>query len=338
MFIVLLFTLSVASVSAEVYSYNKDNTVIGSVKMYKVNGNESLIEIARNFGVGYNEIVDANPSLDPFLPGNNASVRIPTSWVLPDVPLTESKTRNKSSSLVTRQQLLNYEGILINLSEMRLYYFFKQKKSLLVRTFPIGIGDEGNDTPVGSFKIIEKIVKPAWHVPASIKKERPELPDVIPPGPDNPLGSHALRLSLGSYLIHGTNRPWAVGRKVTHGCIRLYPEDIPKLFQIVPNGTRVTIVRQPVKVGVRDNKVYIEVHKDDDAKNFNYFNEAVELLKKKGLIKKVNTEKLYHAVREKSGIPVEISGFKIELPQKIFAENFLRESEITSSAVIQMPF
>lgn len=304
--LILIFSaLSISSASAEVYSYSKDNAVIGVIKTHKVNGNESLIEVARSFGLGYNEIVDANPALDPFLPGNNATVNIPTMWILPDIP--------------------SYDGIVINISEMRLYYFLKQKKSSLVRTFPIGIGDEGNDTPIGNFRIIEKIVNPSWHVPESIKKERPELPNVIPPGPDNPLGTHALRLSLGSYLIHGTNRPWAVGRRVTHGCIRLYPEDIPKLFQIVPKGMKVTIVRQPVKVGIRDNKVYIEVHKDDYEKNINYFHEAVELLKKKGLLKKINTEKLYHAVREKSGIPVEISGLKTELPQKIFAENFLRE-------------
>ncbi|BCB95832.1 hypothetical protein JZK55_07540 [Dissulfurispira thermophila] len=314
----VFFVVYFTSAFAEVYSFSKENTVIGIIKTHKINGNESLIEVARNYGLGYNEIVDANPKLDPFLPGNNSIVNIPTMWILPDVAI--------------------YDGIVINISEMRLYYFFKQKKTVLVRTFPIGIGDEGNDTPVGNFKIIEKIVNPAWHVPESIKKEKPDLPDVVPPGPDNPLGTHALRLSLGSYLIHGTNRPWAVGRRVTHGCIRLYPEDVPKLFQMVPNGTKVTIVRQPVKVGVKDNKVYIEVHKDDMEKNMNYFNEAVELLRKKGLLKRINTEKLYHAIREKSGVPVEISSLKIELPQKIFAENFLREDKFTFSAVTQKPF
>ncbi len=314
----VFFAISFTSAFAEVYSYGKDNTVIGVIKTHKVNGNESLIEIARNYNIGYNEIVDANPKLDPFLPGSNSTVNIPTMWILPDVAA--------------------YDGIVINITEMRLYYFFKQKKTALVRTFPIGIGDEGNDTPVGNFKIIEKIVNPAWHVPESIKRERPELPNVVPPGPQNPLGTHALRLSLGSYLIHGTNRPWAVGRRVTHGCIRLYPEDIPMLFQMVPNGTKVTIVRQPVKVGVKGDSVYIEVHRDDTEKDINYFNEAVELLRKKGLLKKINTEELYHAVREKSGIPVKISGFKIELPQNIFAENFLREGRITFSAVIQRPF
>jgi len=286
LFTFLIFVFMVSSSGAEVYSYSKESTVIGSIKTYKVKEGESLIEIARDFDLGYYEIVDANPGLDPFVPGTGVSVKIPKSWVIPEV--------------------ISYDGIVINLSEMRLYYFFKQKESLLVRTFPIGIGDEGTDTPTGKFRVIEKLVKPSWHVPESIKKEKPELPKVVLPGPDNPLGSHALRLSLSSILIHGTNKPWGVGRRVSHGCIRLYPEDIPKLFQLVPKGAKVTITRQPIKVGIRNSKVYAEVHKDDFM-NLNYFNEAVTLLRKKNLLKKVNNEKVYRAINEKSGIPVEIS-------------------------------
>jgi L,D-transpeptidase ErfK/SrfK len=274
-------------VSADGYPYGDSNTVIGELKDYKVNGDESLIEIARKSGLGYNEIVDSNPKLDPFLPGKKALVSVPSIWILPDAP--------------------SYDGIVINLTEMRMYYFFKQNGASLVSTFPIGIGDEGNDTPVGNFKIIEKIIRPSWHVPESIKKERPELPAVVPPGPENPLGSHAMRLSLSSYMIHGTNRPWAVGRKVTHGCIRLYPEDIPKLFHMVNNGAKVTIVRQHVKVGTKENRVYVEVHKDENGKNVNYFNEAVKLLIKKNLLKSINTEKLYRAAMDRTGIPVDIS-------------------------------
>jgi len=257
------------------------------MESYRVQEKESLIEIARKFDLGYNAIIDANPGLDPFVPGEDASVVIPRFWVLPDVEFQQ--------------------GIVINITEMRLYYFFEQSKEKVVKTFPIGIGDEGFDTPVGSFKVIQKIVDPVWHVPASIRKERPELPTAVPPGPDNPLGSHALRLSLGDVLIHGTNRPFAVGRRVTHGCIRLYPEDIPRLYSMVPNGLKVTIVRQPVKVGVRGGKVYIEVHRDDTQSGLNYLNEAVSLLTKKGLLKAVSTEKLYEAVEEKQGFPVEIS-------------------------------
>ncbi|MCX5717127.1 MAG: L,D-transpeptidase family protein [Nitrospirae bacterium] len=275
------------SADAASYTYTNNNTVVGSIATYTVKNDESLIEIARKFKLGYNEIADANPDIDPFVPGNGTLVTIPSSWILPDVK--------------------SYKGIVINLSEMRLYYFFKRGKSKLVATFPVGIGSEGNDTPTGEFKIAEKIVNPSWRVPESIRKEKPNLPAVVPPGPDNPLGSHALRLSLKSYLIHGTNRPWGVGRRASHGCIRLYPEDIPKLFKLMPKGSRVTIVKQPVKVSAISNKVFIEVHKDDYHQNEKYSKIAVKLLKRQNLIEGVNTEKLNTAIKEKKGIPVEIS-------------------------------
>lgn len=283
----IFFALLFSSAYAGAYSYHRDNsTVIGFAKIYTVNGNESLIEIARKFGLGYNEIVSANPVLDPFLPGSNARVVIPTTWVLPDASF--------------------YQGIVVNLSEMRLYYFFQQNERNLVRTFPVGIGRVGVDTPVGSFRITGKYVRPSWNVPESIRQSRPYLPRVVPPGPDNPLGSHSLRLSGSAYLIHGTNRPWSIGRMVTSGCIRLYPEDIPKLFQIVPVGTDVLIVRQPVKVGVRGGRVYIEVH-EDDALDIDYFNEATRLLKNRNLLGQINTERLYYAIRQKNGMPIKIS-------------------------------
>ncbi len=281
----LLIFLNISSTyinASEVYSYSKESTVIGELQTYLIKNNESLIEIARKFGIGYNEITDANPKLDPFVPGNDITITISTQWVLPDI--------------------YPYEGIVINLSEMRLFYFTKDK----VMTYAIGIGDEGKDTPEGKFKIVEKLVNPKWVVPLSIRKERPELPAVVPPGPNNPLGTHAMRLSRPSILIHGTDKPYAVGRKASHGCIRLYPEDIPELFNVVPNKTKVTIIRQPVKVGVSDKKIYIEVHKENGRK-FNYFNKAVNLLKKKGLYQKIDKNKLIIALREKRGIPVVIS-------------------------------
>jgi L,D-transpeptidase ErfK/SrfK len=285
--ILLCFVISglfASSEAFETYSYDKNTTVVGSLKTHTVKGRDSLIEIARKYDIGYNEIIEANPKLDAFVPGDGKSAMIPTMWVLPE--------------------LTTYNGIVINLSEMRLYLFSKTAGT--VNTFPIGIGSEGKETPVGNFSIIEKIVNPPWRVPESIRKEKPELPLVVPPGPDNPLGSHALRLSLGSVLIHGTNRPYAVGRKASHGCIRMYPEDIPKLFQRVPRGAKVTIVRQPLKIGVSDGKVYLEVHKDKEL-NINYFNEAVRLLIKKDLYKKVDKNKMLVALREKKGFPVDIS-------------------------------
>ena len=271
-------------VAADVYTYSNDSTVIGSLKTYKTRKGDSLIELARKFGLGYNEITATNPKLDPFVPGDGVTINIPTAWVLPVLP--------------------SYDGIVINLSEMRLYYFPAKKSSVV--TFPIGIGSEGKETPEGTFKIVEKTVHPSWYVPESILKEKPELPKVVPPGPDNPLGSHAMRLSERTILIHGTNRPYAVGRKASHGCIRMYPEDIPKLFEMVHNKTKVTIIRQPIKVGRINDRVYIEIHRDKEL-DINYFNEAVRLLVKNGLFQGVDKEKMLAAVREKRGLPVDIS-------------------------------
>lgn len=270
-----------------VYEYHDGVSVIGSITTYNTKENESLIELARKVDVGYKAITDANPLLDPLVPGTNALVTIPSSWILPDVE--------------------SYEGIVINISELRLYYFTKNGHSRFVRIFPIGTGSQGHDTPPGIYRVIEKIVKPAWYVPESIREENPDLPEVVPSGPKNPLGSHALRLSSGDILIHGTNRPFGVGRRVSHGCIRLYPEDISRFFPMVPKGTKVTIVRQPIKAGVRDSRVYIEVHKDEFKEDDDYIAPAQALLLKKGLLKNVNTQKLFIAIQEKRGMPVDIS-------------------------------
>lgn len=283
--IFLAFIVPAARAGAELFPYAPSETVEGTVITHKVNHGESLIELARKFGLGYNEIVDANPGLDPFVPGDGIVVTVPTSWILPDA---ESP-----------------EGIFINLSEFRLYYFFGQNGSRYVETFPIGIGSEGHYTPLGVFKVIEKIVNPAWHVPESIRLEKPELPLVVPPGPDNPLGTHALRLSDPTILMHGTNRPFAVGRMASHGCIRLYPEDIPRLFTLAPKGVRVTIVRQPIKVGVKDKRIYMEVHSDPNAETT--FSEAVDLLRKKGLLDRANIQKMYKVLEKRDGIPTDIT-------------------------------
>ncbi|MEN6376167.1 MAG: L,D-transpeptidase family protein [Smithella sp.] len=252
---------------------------------YTVKEGESLIEIARKFDLGYNAIIKANPGLDPFVPGDGVTVTIPSRWILPSV---ESQA-----------------GIVINLSEFRLYYFLGQAGSRFVETFPVGIGSEGHETPVGVFKVVEKIANPAWHVPKSILQEKPELPSVVPPGPDNPLGTHALRLSNQSILIHGTNRPFAVGRMDSHGCLRLYPEDIPILFMLVSKGTPVTIVRQPIKVGVEADRVYMEIH--DDPYAVVTLQDAANMLIRKGLLGKVNVQKMQEVFRKKDGIPTDIT-------------------------------
>lgn len=286
--LILLFLICHGTDAApEVFPLAKDNPVIGSAISYKLNEGDSLIEVARKFDLGYNEIAAANPGLDPFIPDKNRPVVIPTSWILPEV-----RTRH---------------GIVINLSELRLYLFYKKGRTRYVRTFPIGIGIEGNDTPTGQYTVIQKSVLPSWHVPKSILQEKPYLPKVVEPGPENPLGSHAMRLSLPGILIHGTNKPWGVGRRVSHGCIRLYPEDIEALFNSVKKGHKVTILRQPVKAGLSGGRIYLEVHGEDANSDPELLSDAVSLLTKKKLLGRVDTGKLHSAIREKKGMPVDIS-------------------------------
>ena len=263
--------------------YYLHGDIIGTVATHVTKPGDSLIELARTYDLGYNAIVAANPVVDPILPYPGTTVVIPSLWIIPDVP---------------RRQ-----GIVINISEMRLYYFPPGHPSLAV-TFPIGIGDEGWETPTGTYRIIQKIIHPAWHVPRSIQQQRPELPAVMPPGPDNPLGTHALRLSIGTVLIHGTNRPFGIGRKVSHGCIHLYPEDIPLLFRQARIGTRVAIVRQPIKAALVDGRVMIELHGGPEEDRYRT---AYDFLVRKGLITRVDPEKLALAVAKQSGMPVDVS-------------------------------
>lgn len=159
---------------------------------------------------------------------------------------------------------------------------------------------------MGAFTVIQKQEHPRWYPPASIRRENPDLPAMVPPGPENPLGTHALRLSRGSLLIHGTDTPFAVGRRASHGCLRLYPEDIPFLFERVPVGTKVTIVREPVKVGVKEDRVFVEVHADDDAR-VDYRKVAKRLLGSRGVLDRVDAGKLESALKDRTGYPVDVT-------------------------------
>lgn len=197
----------------------------------------TLLDVARDHNLGYVEIVAANPGVDPWLPGEGTEVVVPSMHLLPDA---------------------GREGIVINLPEMRLYKF--DSEGAVAATYPVGIGREGWKTPLGETSIVRRKAGPSWYPTENIRAANPELPRVVPPGPDNPLGTHALYLGWPAYLIHGTAQPWGVGRRVSSGCIRLYPEDIPKLFEAAPDGTRVEVVNQPVKVGWIDGRLHLEVH------------------------------------------------------------------------------
>ena len=223
--------------------------VIGHNLLIHSRYEDTLVAIARRFDIGYREIVTANPSIDPWLPGAGSEILIPTQFILPDAP---------------------QKGIVINIAEMRLYYYPRAKlgEKQRVITLPLGIGRDGWETPLGVTKIIQKRKDPTWTPPESIRKEHAEkgdiLPDVVPAGPDNPLGLFAMRLGIPGYLLHGTNRPAGVGMRVSHGCIRLFPEDIEYLFSQVSVNTPVRIVYQPYKIAMKGERVYVEIHPGHD--------------------------------------------------------------------------
>ena len=286
-FFVAILAVTCATVCPQAWSdaavYRYDVSVIGSLSNYKVLAGESLIEVARKFDLGFNAIADANPHTDPWIPPGGTLVVIPSAWILPELP-----TRS---------------GIVINIPEFRLYYF--NRKPGPVVTFPLGIGDQGRDTPVGNYTVVEKITGPAWHVPNSIRLEFPFLPKVVPHGPNNPLGSHALRLSRRDLLIHGTNRPWGIGRRSSHGCLRLYPEDIVRLYKMVPKGTRVTVINQPIKVCALGNRVFLEAHRS--VAGASSVGQALHLLADKKLLIRTDFVKVVQAMEELKGIPVDIT-------------------------------
>lgn len=270
--------------SAAAAEYRRDGAVIGGRQFYAVRTDDSLPEIARRFDLGYTAITAANPGVDPFIPETGRRIVLPTEWILPDAPIRK--------------------GIVINIAEMRLF-LFPSDGAQTVTTFPIGVGDQGTETPVGTFSIVEKIKDPAWHVPKTIREEQPDLPAVVPPGPDNPMGSRALRLSNGTLLIHGTDRPWGIGTRNSHGCVRLYEEDITRLFGIVGDGTPVAIVNQPVKVAAKRDRVFLQVHDYGDARDLQQ--EALKLLNAKELAGRIDLGKVRKATTERSGLVVDVS-------------------------------
>jgi L,D-transpeptidase ErfK/SrfK len=226
--------------------------VFGSVDTVTTVYEDTLVDIARRNSLGYEEIVRVNPTVNPWLPGEGTKVILPNRRILPPGP---------------------HEGIVVNIPEHRLYYYPKPKKGepQKVLTFPVSIGKMDWRTPLGRTTIVAKQTRPYWYPPESVRKEHKAngepLPSVVPPGPDNPLGEYAMRMGIrpGTYLIHGTNNPLAVGMAVTHGCIRMYPEDIATLFPMIKTGTPVWLINEPVKVAYVDGELLLEVHPQVDS-------------------------------------------------------------------------
>jgi L,D-transpeptidase ErfK/SrfK len=219
--------------------------LIGAIVSVAASSEETLLDIARRYDLGQDEILLANPSVNRWLPAEGAEVTLPTAYILPRAERT---------------------GLVLNVPEMRLYYYPPRTPggAAVVHTYPVSIGRMDWSTPLGKTEIVEKTKNPRWWPPESVRAEHASegeiLPEVVLPGPENPLGKFAMRLGLPGYLIHGTNKPYGVGMRVTHGCVRMYPEDIESLYALVSVGTPVAIVDQPIKLGWLGELLYVEIH------------------------------------------------------------------------------
>lgn len=255
---------------AAVYELPTDgSSVVGSDTHIKTVYKDTLLDIARRNSLGYYEIIRANPGVDMWLPGEGTDVMLPGRRILPPGPR---------------------EGIVVNLAEHRLYYYPKPKKGEkpVVITYPVSIGKMDWKTPLGETRVIQKEKHPVWIPTESVRKEHIANGDPLPPGPvkagpDNPLGDYAMRLAAGNgtYLIHGTNNPMAVGMAITHGCIRMYPEDVAALFPLIPVGTKVWLINEPVKVAFVDGELFVEAHPPVDDEGQNTAEPDMQLLSQK---------------------------------------------------------
>jgi L,D-transpeptidase ErfK/SrfK len=301
------------------FSVAKGDDVIGGLAVIRVEKGDTLPDIARHFSLGINAISAANPGVDVWAPVAGERITLPLNFILPDSPR---------------------KGIVVNLATMRLFQYKAAGKSLLVATYPVGVGTKERPTPIGQMHVQRKAAGPTWHVPASIsedhRKKGDPLPAEIPPGPWNPLGDYALYLSKSGYLIHGTNKPASIGLNATNGCMRLYPENIKKLFNETPVNTPVVIVNQPYLTGQRNGVVYLEAHKSLDDTGTG----AIELEKlyaklanlESKLGRTLDWRKIKAVLAEARGIPVPVCQMKpgtrpeaakaveVEHPQKLYGK------------------
>lgn len=293
--LLVLFTSHVFS--SEYILPPEDINVIGKAYLVKSKESETLLDIAREYSVGYNEIIKANPDVDRWYPGKDTPVVIPTRYILPDTPRS---------------------GLVLNLPEMRIYYYPKPRdgEAPKVITYPVGIGRMNWQTPLGKTYIAEKKRNPTWTPPASIRAEHAAqgdpLPAVVAAGPDNPLGTRALRLGIPSYLIHGTNKPYGVGMRVSHGCVRMRQEDIEALFELVSRKETVRIINQPLKIGRFADTLFMEFHSplEEDGLSFldNLTNALITAHDKLNFEAEGLSEATVEAVvKEESGLPVPVT-------------------------------
>ena len=278
------------SVATE-HSVAKGDDVIGRLAFVTLEKGDTLPDIARHFSLGINAVSAANPDVDVWVPEAGERIMLPLSFILPDAPR---------------------KGIVINLAAMRLFRFMRDSDSLAVLTYPVGVGMEERPSPTGQMYVERKVPRPTWHVPASIARDHLKKGDPLPaavlPGPENPLGEYALYLSKPSYLIHGTNKPASIGLRATNGCIRLYPEDVKKLYENTPVKTPVSIVNQPYLLGQYKGVVYMEVHASTENLDTVEFDKIYAKLRhfEKESGRALDWSKVKKVLAEARGIPVPI--------------------------------
>lgn len=261
--------------------------IAGEIRTTRVHGGETLMEVARREGLGFENLVNSNQQLDPWKPGEGNQVTLPGKAILPAGATP---------------------GIVINLAELRLFHIQKtplDKQSVTI--YPLGIGRKGRETPQGTYRVVVKQEDPVWQVPAGLRLEDPKMPLIVPPGPENPLGSYWLGLSAHGYGVHGTNRPLGVGRRISYGCLRMYPEDIATLYNQVSVGTPVTITYQPVKAAWSGEHLLLEAHPDYQGHHKDLFQEALKVISKTGWPDEIDYAKVKDVVNAQRSLP-EIVG------------------------------
>ncbi|MFZ7127557.1 MAG: L,D-transpeptidase [Desulfobacterales bacterium] len=267
-------------------------TVVGSQQRHLLRQRETLLDVARNYRLGFNELQDLHPSIDPWIPPAGMSLPLPSQWVLPES---------------------SHHDLVINVAELRLYRFMKVNGHAVVQTFPIGIGDVDWPTPTGEYRITSKLVHPTWIVPPSLRDKY--AVKSIPPGPDNPLGDYWMGLGGSHYGIHGTDIPWSVGRLVTRGCIRLYPEDIEYLFNTVDLSATVKLIYEPVKIGRLSRRIFAEVHPDVYGLIDDFTDYGLQRLHDSGWSRLVDEAGFRKALAGKKGIPTDVTAADPEMAQ-----------------------
>jgi L,D-transpeptidase ErfK/SrfK len=256
--------------------------VIGAAKIHFVEPKETLHDVAYQNRLGFVAIQRLNPDVDPWLPQAGTLIQLPTRMVLP---------------------VADESGLVINIPEMRLYDFRGPEP---VRVYAVAVGDADDPTPIGKFRIGEKRINPVWTVPRSIRSEKPYLPAQVPPGEDNPLGSRWMTLGNGSYGIHGTNVKWSIGRGGTHGCVRLYEDQMESLYAQTKSGTPVDVVYEPYKWGTNGKEIFLEAHPDIYGRIPDPMAAAMELPVALGIDQRLDYGLVYATVQRAEGIPVVV--------------------------------